>query len=131
MFTLVYNIYSHKINAGDYMLITCITFVSVAVVYQTIVYKNTGMGRRIRTCYVMMMIVVCICLVSNNKQYLNENNPKKMRLLSSEDITSQNGSTHCRKVQFLPKKVDLTYLVSFPGSGNTWVRHLLQQATGK
>ena len=111
------------------MLITCITFVSVAVVYQTIVYKNTGMGRRIGTCCVMMMIVVCICLVS--QQYLNENNPKKKILLSSEDITSQNGSTHCRKVQFLPKKVDLTYLVSFPGSGNTWVRHLLQQATGK
>ena len=41
------------------------------------------------------------------------------------------GFGDCRKVQFSAMKLPRTYLASFPGSGNTWVRHLLQQATGK
>ena len=37
----------------------------------------------------------------------------------------------CRKIQLSEKKLPLTYLTSNPGAGNTWVRHLLQQATGE
>nr|XP_002120962.3 WSC domain-containing protein 1-like [Ciona intestinalis] len=38
----------------------------------------------------------------------------------------------CSKKHFLhsQNKTDLTGLISFPGSGNTWIRHLLEQATG-
>ena len=41
------------------------------------------------------------------------------------------GSTDCVGVHLSHTKLPLTYLASFPGSGNTWVRHLLQQASGK
>ena len=60
--------------------------------------------------------------------------------LSSENKTDQDfpptenmekEAGNCRQVQFSKRKLPLTYLSSSPGSGNTWVRHLLQQATGK
>ncbi|XP_064597918.1 WSCD family member CG9164-like [Liolophura sinensis] len=34
------------------------------------------------------------------------------------------------EVKLSPNPLPLTALVSFPGSGNTWVRHIVQQATG-
>ena len=37
----------------------------------------------------------------------------------------------CRTLEYMSPPGPLTALASFPGSGNTWVRHLLQQATGK
>lgn len=37
----------------------------------------------------------------------------------------------CKTVRLSPKPLPRTALASFPGSGNTWVRHLVQQATGK
>ena len=37
----------------------------------------------------------------------------------------------CRPLGYSKISLPLTALASFPGSGNTWVRHLLQQATGK
>ncbi|XP_041350560.1 WSC domain-containing protein 1-like [Gigantopelta aegis] len=36
----------------------------------------------------------------------------------------------CKPVRVSPRPLTLTALASFPGSGNTWVRHLVQQATG-
>ena len=36
----------------------------------------------------------------------------------------------CRAVRFVSPPGRVTALASFPGSGNTWVRHLLQQLTG-
>lgn len=37
----------------------------------------------------------------------------------------------CKIPHFAKQPLPLTALASFPGSGNTWVRHILQQATGK
>ena len=37
----------------------------------------------------------------------------------------------CRTMEYMSPPGPVTALASFPGSGNTWVRHLLQQATGK
>ena len=37
----------------------------------------------------------------------------------------------CRPLGYSKTSLPLTALASFPGSGNTWVRHLLQQATGR
>lgn len=37
----------------------------------------------------------------------------------------------CKKPHLSQTPLPLTALASFPGSGNTWVRHILQQATGK
>ncbi|XP_061163273.1 WSCD family member CG9164-like [Saccostrea echinata] len=39
-------------------------------------------------------------------------------------------SWKCKTPHFSKQALPLTALVSFPGSGNTWVRHILQQATG-
>lgn len=38
----------------------------------------------------------------------------------------------CKELQWRsPHTPNVTALVSYPGSGNTWLRYLLQQATGK
>jgi len=38
----------------------------------------------------------------------------------------------CKPLTFLSRKIHLnkTLLVSYPGSGNTWIRHLIEQASG-
>ncbi|XP_067670759.1 WSCD family member GA21586-like [Haliotis asinina] len=46
-----------------------------------------------------------------------------MRRLSGKNIK-------CPNVSLSQKPLPLTVLVSFPGSGNTWTRHLLEQMTG-
>ena len=46
---------------------------------------------------------------------------------SDDDFTEKD----CLDLHLSKTKLPLTYLASFPGSGNTWVRHLLQQASGK
>ncbi|XP_045187965.2 uncharacterized protein LOC123545721 [Mercenaria mercenaria] len=45
---------------------------------------------------------------------------------------SLNGSVNCskKKVSLSQTVLPITGLVSFPGSGNTWTRHLIQQMTG-
>ena len=40
------------------------------------------------------------------------------------------GAGRCRAVRFLSPPGRVTALASFPGSGNTWTRHLIQQLTG-
>jgi hypothetical protein len=37
----------------------------------------------------------------------------------------------CQALRFLEKPGPVVALASFPGSGNTWVRYLLQQVTGE
>ena len=37
----------------------------------------------------------------------------------------------CQSIGYSSIKLPITALASFPGSGNTWVRHLLEQATGE
>lgn len=37
----------------------------------------------------------------------------------------------CKELRFLDPPKSTVALVSFPGSGNTWLRYLLQQATGE
>jgi len=38
----------------------------------------------------------------------------------------------CKPLSFFPKHLNYvrTYLSSFPGSGNTWVRHMIEQTSG-
>ena len=38
--------------------------------------------------------------------------------------------THCHEMKFANPSLPTTALASFPGSGNTWIRHLIQEATG-
>lgn len=50
----------------------------------------------------------------------NNNNNNNDNLASEKRVNNQNSAHN-----------GLTALVSFPGSGNTWLRYLLQQSTGK
>ncbi|XP_055708811.1 WSCD family member AAEL009094-like [Phlebotomus papatasi] len=51
---------------------------------------------------------------------------------NDRDIGNEERSIWCQKLKFLPsdKMTKPVALASFPGSGNTWLRYLLQQATG-
>lgn len=54
--------------------------------------------------------------------------------LSDAPATQPTGSERpcrLRTVHLSARPLPLTGLVSFPGSGNTWVRHLVQQLTGR
>ena len=52
--------------------------------------------------------------------------PSKFLLLPSHTSTER----RCNKRRFLDQQSPIVALVSFHGSGNTWVRHLIEQATG-
>lgn len=47
-----------------------------------------------------------------------------------KDISFSSARGSCTQVRFLPEPLPLTALASFPGSGNTWTRHLIELATG-
>ena len=55
---------------------------------------------------------------------------------SHNHLTSCGGQKNCanplcyKKLRFLNRTKPITALVSFPGSGNTWMRYLIEQATG-
>ena len=51
----------------------------------------------------------------------------KVLLLEENASTTEDS---CRDLSFQNKENPIVALVSFHGSGNTWVRHLLEQATG-
>ena len=59
-----------------------------------------------------------------NRYYLCK--PSKLLLLPNHTPAGK----RCRERTFLNQKSPLVALVSFHGSGNTWVRHLVEQATG-
>ncbi|CAG2206738.1 unnamed protein product [Mytilus edulis] len=58
-----------------------------------------------------------------------------MNIALKHEIPSKNFShatlkVLCPEVQFSVTRRPLTALASFPGSGNTWARHLIEQSTG-
>ena len=72
---------------------------------------------------------------SNNRN--REPMPKIQTNIQRRNITNitenfKIGSDNCtkKKVTLSRTKLPITGLVSFPGSGNTWTRHLIQQMTG-
>lgn len=46
-------------------------------------------------------------------------------------VSRRNRLQWCQALRFLDDPGPVVALASFPGSGNTWVRYLLQQATGE
>ena len=61
---------------------------------------------------------------SLSRYYLCE--PSKLLLLPQANYTEK----QCRERTFLNQQSPIVALISFHGSGNTWVRHLVEQATG-
>ncbi|XP_058822804.1 WSCD family member AAEL009094 [Topomyia yanbarensis] len=63
---------------------------------------------------------------SSSSQWPNSNNNKFSNKLADSDRIANDRQLPAQK----SSSRKLTALVSFPGSGNTWLRYLLQQATG-
>ena len=53
------------------------------------------------------------------------------RIVKHRTVPDKNTSSPCGELTFRPCCWPLTALASFPGSGNTWTRHLMQQASGE
>eukprot|EP00058_Branchiostoma_floridae_P026331 XP_002611822.1 hypothetical protein BRAFLDRAFT_83155 [Branchiostoma floridae] len=51
---------------------------------------------------------------------------KDLRMGAHRDVRLE----QCTALRYSPTPLPITALVSFPGSGNTWLRYLVQQATG-
>lgn len=62
--------------------------------------------------------------VSLSRYYLCK--PSKLLLLPNNTLSRK----QCNKRKFLDQTSPIVALVSFHGSGNTWVRHLIEEATG-
>ena len=109
-------------------------------------------------CCVFLLFLVCYSASNNLPQSIlrsyyrhKEKHTRKDILLSSTTVvnlseyeshtnletSSQSASLllkntgHCQNLHYADHILPFTYLASFPGSGNTWVRHLLQQASGE
>ena len=81
------------------------------------------------------------CMILLNEDVLNRAMKYGLRSYQSTRLQNNketNGSRKvpgptrdCRPQGYSKVKLPMTALASFPGSGNTWVRHLLQQSTGR
>ena len=81
------------------------------------------------------------CMILLNEDVLNRamkyglRSPQGTRLQNNKETNGSRkvpGPTgDCRPQGYAKVKLPITALASFPGSGNTWVRHLLQQSTGR
>ena len=80
----------------------------------------------------------CVCACTNFKDRLGPVNsqliikdPAEVTNLTLEASKETSKQKTCSTLSYISPPGPRTALVSFPGSGNTWVRHLLQQATGE
>ena len=67
--------------------------------------------------------------VNNIKEISNKLTLNKRQNTNGKNTNLAN-EQNCLALHFSATKLPRTALASFPGSGNTWTRHLLQQATG-
>ncbi|CAH1802203.1 unnamed protein product [Owenia fusiformis] len=76
--------------------------------------------------------------ILTNTTYI-PNEPIKTKLIKNQAVFSNNTGgidscfqykNDCQVLHYSNTTLPLTTLTSFPGSGNTWVRHLIQQLTG-
>ena len=53
-----------------------------------------------------------------------------MKMLPQQNMNSSVNNS-CQEIKLSTKKLPLVALAAFPGAGSSWVKHLLQQATGE
>ena len=95
----------------------------------TVVQNNRNLSTR-SYCTVLMEQDVLIRAL--NYGLSKENHLKKVNAPNTGKVEKQNSRNRsCHSLGYSSKSLPVTALASFPGSGNTWVRHLLQEATGK
>ena len=93
-------------------------------------YKGQKVMRHDSKCEVLMDEDVL-------ERAVNYGLPKHYAIFKENKIAQYHNQTikkvsksDCRVIRYSNANLPMTSLASFPGSGNTWVRHLLQQATG-
>ena len=86
-------------------------------------YKTVGRG------ILTMLVTIAILVVINNVPEFRM--PSTTFDFVAVQSPQKKETSDCREVQFSKTALPLTYLASVQGSGNTWVRHLLQQTTGE
>ena len=99
------------------------------VIGTTVVQNNKNLSTRSH-CTVLMeedILIRALKYGLPEEKHLN-----KVSLPNTGKMEKQSGrNKSCHSLGYSSKALPVTALASFPGSGNTWVRHLLQEATGK
>ena len=67
----------------------------------------------------------------SSNQQTNCSSNQQTNCSSNQKTNCSSQQTNCNRLSYISPPGPRTALASFPGSGNTWVRHLLQQATGE
>ena len=69
-------------------------------------------------------------LHSLNNKLMMDKKTKYSNLIEEIPVKAEQ-QRNCSSLSYISPAGPVTALASFPGSGNTWMRHLLQQSTGK
>ena len=93
------------------------------------IHVNERRGRKNGNCPLSSHNFKIILQPLNSKLLMGEK--KKYSNVSVEQPVKTSQQRNCSSLSYISPAGSLTALASFPGCGNTWVRHLLQQATGK
>ena len=65
-----------------------------------------------------------------DKEHKHQANMRENTRHGKEKIKIEDDNCTKKEIKLSRTKLPITGLVSFPGSGNTWTRHLIQQMTG-
>ena len=82
--------------------------------------------------YIGLCLCVCTLCLANACRLNWHNHVKVCDDTSLKVYQTLAQDERCKPLKFLPvdSGVKQAVLVSFPGSGNTWARHLIEQASG-
>ncbi|XP_046563244.1 WSCD family member AGAP003962-like [Haliotis rubra] len=90
-------------------------------------FRKTSLKRNFKFVLLALMTIFAVDFLLTATEGLPKSIPSSVRSLAF----SRNGSApNCPSVRLSSKVLPNIALVSYPGSGNTWTRHLIQQLTG-
>ncbi|KAJ8312255.1 hypothetical protein KUTeg_009628 [Tegillarca granosa] len=81
--------------------------------------------------FMTLVTVLWIVYLLHDKNYYYKLQRFKPEVLQTSIYKNNmlSKSAMCKKVELSSRPLTKTALASFPGSGNTWIRHLIQQST--
>ena len=84
---------------------------------------------------ISVLLVLCsthiyVTMTTNQHQELKCESSPDERKSTMGSFDAGKKRYHCQIVKFANPSLPVTALASYEGSGNTWARHLLQEATG-
>ena len=96
---------------------------------------HSSMTKNIVMFIISVLLVLCsthvyVTMTTNQHQELKCENSPDERKSTMGNLNNGKKRYHCQILKYANPSLPVTALASFPGSGNTWVRHLLQEAAG-